>query len=167
MMNGNLSPIGPGRFAFALGRMDLLAAATAGVVAGAASLIVLLVLSVSVYDESPWKLMRMIAAVGLGPKALEPDDEFSLGIVFVGLVVHFVLAFAFAFAASFLVKDFPDAAVPWVGLAFGVALYFANLHGFAKVFPWLAPLRTIDTVLAHALFGIVAATVYRQFARPR
>jgi hypothetical protein len=65
-----------------------------------------------------------------------------------------------------LVKDMPEAAAPWVGIAFGVALYFGNLYGFSRIFPWLAELRTLDTLAAHVLFGIVAATLYRHLASP-
>ena len=59
-----------------------------------------------------------------------------------------------------------EAAAPWIGIAFGVALYFGNLYGFSHIFPWLTQLRTLDTLAAHVLFGIVAATTYRHFATP-
>ncbi len=146
---------------------ELVPGVAAGLFAGMLSLILLLSLSTVVYDESPWKVLRMIAAVALGPGVLEPDDEFSFAIIAVAVVVHFALAMIYAFATAMLAKDLPAPAAPWIGLAFGVALYFANLYGFARVFPWFAPLRTFDTLLAHALFGIAAATIYRQFAHDR
>jgi hypothetical protein len=62
------------------------------------------------------------------------------------------------------VKDLPEAAAPWIGMTFGVGLYFGNLYGFTQLFPWFAELRTLDTLAAHVLFGIVAATAYRHLA---
>ena len=51
--------------------------------------------------------------------------------------------------------------------AFGLALYAGNLHGMTAFFPWFTPLRTLDTIAAHMLFGILAATAYRHLARRR
>jgi hypothetical protein len=152
------------RFPYAWGRIDLAAATGAGLLSGALALAVLLALSVSVYDESAWKLMRMIAALAWGPNVLEPDDEFSFAVVATALALTFMLALGYAFALSLLVKDVPEATAPWIGLAFGVALYFVNLYGLGQAFPWFAPFRTFDTLLVHILFGIVAATAYRQLA---
>jgi hypothetical protein len=135
-------------------------------VAGTIALILLLGLATVVYDESPWKLLRMMAAVVLGPRALQPDDEFNFVLVSTGVLVHFALALLYAFALATLVQDLPEGAAPWLGLAFGVALYYANLYGFAQLFPWFVPMRTLDTLGAHVLLGIVAATAYRQLAGP-
>jgi hypothetical protein len=148
------------------GRMHLPAASVAGMVAGTVVLAAMLALAVSVYDESPWRLLRMMAAVVLGPNALEPDDEFGFAVVTTGVLVHYALALLYSFAISGLVKDLPDAAAPWIGLAFGVGLYFGNLYGFTHLFPWFASMRTPDTLGAHVLFGIVAATAYRHLATP-
>jgi hypothetical protein len=149
-----------------LGRVHISAASIAGMVAASVTLGAMLMLAVLVYDESPWKLLRMMAAVVLGPDALEPDDDFSLAVVATGAMVHFALALLYSLAICGLVKDLPDAAAPWIGVAFGVGLYFANLYGFTHLFPWFAPMRTPDTLAAHAVFGIVAATTYRALASP-
>jgi hypothetical protein len=150
----------------AVGNLNVSAATIAGMVAGALSLIAMLMLSTSVYGESPWKLPRMVAAVLAGRGALEPDDEFSFTLVALGILAHFVLALAYSLALAMLVKDMPEAAAPWIGMAFGVGLYFGNLYGFTHSFPWFAELRTLDTLAAHVLFGIIAATAYRHLASP-
>jgi hypothetical protein len=147
-----------------LRNVNVSAVVISGMVAGTLVLIAMLVLSTSVYDESAWKLPRMIAAVLAGPGALEPDDEFSFTLVALGIVVHFCLALLYSFVLATLVKDLPEAAAPWVGMSFGVALYFANLYGFTQLFPWFTQLRTLDTLAAHVLFAIIAATAYRQLA---
>lgn len=150
----------------ALGNLNVSAATLAGMVAGTLSLLVMVMLSTSVYDESIWKLPRMSAAVIAGKGALEPDDEFSATLVALGVLVHFALALLYSLALATLVKDMPEAAAPWIGMTVGVALYFANLHGFTQLFPWFAELRTLDTLAAHVLFAIVAATAYRHLAAP-
>ena len=131
----------------------------AALLAGTAMLGALAVVSVAVYGESPWTIPRMMAAIVLGPGALEPQDEFDLAVVATGLAVHCALALVYALVLATLVKDLPRGAAPAAGLAFGIGLYFANLYGFTQLFPWFAPLRTADTIAAHALFGLVAARV--------
>jgi hypothetical protein len=140
------------------------AATVAGLVAGGATMIALLMFSTSIYDESAWKLPRMMAAVVAGRGALEPDDEFSFTLVALGMLVHIALALGYSFILATLVKDMPEAAAPWIGMAFGVGLYFGNLYGFTELFPWFTPLRTLDTLAAHVLFGIIAATAYQHLA---
>jgi hypothetical protein len=149
-----------------LGNLNASAATVAGLVAGTVALLAMLMLSTSVYDESAWKLPRMVAAVLAGRGALEPDDEFSFALVSLGIVLHYGLALLYAFVLAAIVKDLPDAAAPWIGMAFGVALYFGNLYGFARLFPWFGTLRTLDTLATHVLFGILAASAYRHLAAP-
>lgn len=158
---------GRSRPLLALGSLSLPAACIAAGVAGALAMIGMLMLSTSVYDESAWKLPRMVAAMLAGRGALEPDDEFSATFVALAVIVHFALALAYSLALAALVKDMPEAAAPWIGMAFGVALYFGNLHGFTHFFPWFAQLRTLDTLAVHVFFGIVAATAYRHIAIQR
>jgi hypothetical protein len=148
----------------AFGNLDFAAATISGVAAGTLCLLAMATLSTSLYDESAWKLPRMAAAVLAGPAALEPDDEFSVALVALGILVHFGLALLYGIVVATLVKDMPEAAAPWIGMTFGVAAYFANFYGFTQFFPWFAQLRTLDTLATHVLFGIVAATAYRHFA---
>jgi hypothetical protein len=153
-----------GRALLGFGNLNFPAAAISGLAAGTLSLIAMVMLSMLVYDESAWKLPRMAAAVLAGPRALEPDDEFSFTLVALGIVAHFSLAVLYGAVLATLVKDLPEAAAPWIGMTFGVGLYFGNLYGFTQLFPWFAELRTLDTLAAHVLFGIVAATAYRHLA---
>jgi hypothetical protein len=155
-----------GRALLGFGNLNFLAAAISGIAAGTLSLIAMVMLSTLVYDESAWKLPRMAAAVLAGRGALEPDDEFSFALVALGVFLHFSLALLYGTVLATLVKDLPEAVAPWVGLTFGVGLYFGNLYGFTQLFPWFSELRTLDTLAAHVLFGIVAATAYRHLAAP-
>jgi hypothetical protein len=148
-------------------RVDAIAAVGAGLFAGSLVLLLLLFLAAAIYDESAWKLVRMMAAVVRGPSALTPESLYDGTLAAIGLGVHYALSILYALALAGLIADFRRAAAPWIGLAFGVALYFANLHGFTRLFPWFAELRTFDTLLAHAFFGLVLARAYRELAAAR
>jgi hypothetical protein len=135
------------------------AIAEAGLVAGGAVLFAMTAVAITAYDEPVWKLPRMMAAIVAGPAVLEPADEFDAGIVVLGLAVHFALALAYTAALAGVLRDFRRETAPLVGLAFGALLYVANLHGFTALFEWFEPMRTADTFVAHALFGLVAASL--------
>ena len=139
------------------------AALQAGLFAGTAVLLVLEVLAVVGYDESPWKLLRMIAALARGPQALEPSDEFDGAIVATGLLLHYALAMLYGLALACLLTDTPRRHANLVGIAFGAALYYGNLHGFTSLFPWFAEMRTIDTLVAYSFFGFLLARSYCAF----
>lgn len=131
----------------------------AGLLAGGIALAAMVAISVAAYDESPWKLLRMMAAIVAGPGALAPADDFDAGIVAAGLAVHFALAVLYTAALRSVLRDVPREAAPLAGLAFGIALYAANLHGFTALFGWFEEMRTADTFVAHALFGLLAASL--------
>ena len=146
-------------------RVQPLAALKAGLLAGAVALFLLQFFGVVVYDESPWKLMRMIAAMVRGPGALEPDDEFDGELAAIALLLFFALAVLYSLALSALVSDAPRRYGLLAGIAFGVALYQANFFGFTAIFPWFASHRTIDTFLVHAIFGVLIVKSYGFFRR--
>ena len=146
-------------------RIDVGAAITAGLFSGAVLLGLLIGFGDVVYGEAPWKLLRMIAATVQGPQALAYPEEFDARLVLTGGVLHFLFSVLYALALTGVVAEARRAFAAWLGLAFGVALYFANLHGFTLLFPWFAELRTVDTFLAHAFFGLLLAQAYLAFSQ--
>lgn len=148
---------------------DWPAAAVAGLVAGAVLMLLDLLWSALIVGESPWRTSHMIAAIVLGPDALS-SGEFGLGIVTAALVTHYVLGVVFGLALAFIVAGFrwdEDPAVTAIaGALFGVVLYLLDFHLMTKVFPWFAELRGWPTLIAHLVFGVVAALLYWQF-KPR
>ncbi len=146
-------------------RLSASAALKAGLIAAAIALALLQVFAVTVYDESPWRLARMMAALARGPGALEPADEFDAALVAIGTLLHFGLGLLYALALAGLVADSPRRYATPIGLAFGAALYCANFYGFAALFPWFTPNRTIDTLVVHMLFGVAVAQGYWAFDR--
>jgi hypothetical protein len=136
----------------------------AAAIAGTASLLLMIAIGTLAYDESPWKLPRMMAALLRGPAALAPEDEFDAGLVALGFGMHYMLSLVYTLALAGLLHELPRESAPLAGLLFGLLLYAANLHGFTQWFPWFAPMRTPDTLVAHAVFGFLAAAAYWHLA---
>ena len=63
-------------------------------------------------------------------------------------------------ALAFLLGDSPRRYAMAIGLAYGFALYSVVFHGLASKYPWLASYRTIDTLVAHVLYGALLARAY-------
>ena len=142
---------------FARARPSAASALQAALFAGTVLLLVLEIIAVVAYDESPWKLLRMIAAMARGPQALEPDDEFDFAVVATGLTLFYSISMLYGLAAACVLTDSPRRHATILGIAFGFALYSANFHGFTALFPWFAAYRTIDTLVALALYGVLLA----------
>ena len=140
-------------------RAEAGAALVAGVAAGSALLTLLVLLSVGLYDEPAWKIPQMIGATLRGGSAADLRT-FDPALAALGVAMHFTLsllyALAFAGLTAELRRNFALA-----GLAFGAALYVANLYGFTQLFPWFFELRTPDTFAAHAFYGLLLACIYK------
>lgn len=145
-------------------RLDAGAALAAGVFAGAVLLGMLVGFSTVIYNEEPWRLLRMVAATVSGPQALLLANDFDARQVAMGALLHFLFASLYALALAGVLVECPRVLASWLGLAFGIALYFVNLHGFTALFPWFAELRTVDTFVAHAFFGLLLAQAYAAFS---
>jgi hypothetical protein len=148
---------------FARARPNAACAIQASLFATTAMLLAMQFIGMVAYDESAWKLLRMVAALARGPGALQPEDEFDLVAVATGLVLFYAIATLYGLALACILTDSPRRYASIIGIAFGIALYSANFHGFTALFPWFAEYRTVDTVLAHALFGLLLARAYCAF----
>jgi hypothetical protein len=144
-------------------RLDWPAAVWAGVVAGAAFMIVTMLLVPLLLDGSPWQMPLMVAAIVLGPQVLPPPSVFGLGAFLVAMSVHFALALAYAATLAAIVHRLPPLSATLVGVLFGLVLYAVNFHLFTYMFPWFAAARDAVTVVAHLVFGALAAYTYRTF----
>jgi len=147
----------------ALARPSAAAALPASLFAATAMLFALTFIGIVAYDESPWKLLRMVAALARGPSALQPEDEFAFVPIATGLTLFYALATLYGLALAVILTDSPRRYASLIGIAFGLALYWANFHGFTALFPWFTEYRTVDTVLAHVLFGLLLARAYSAF----
>lgn len=144
-------------------RFNAKSAAEAGLIAGAVFL-VLEMLLVGIAQGTPWAPPRMIGAILLGPDALPPPAGFALGAVLAGLVVHFVMSALFGLGIGALVSRMSTGTAILVGLAAGLVLYVVNFYVLTAVFPWFADGRNLITIVAHLVFGGVAAWAYKELA---
>lgn len=141
-------------------RPNVVAALVASLIAGTALLLVLELVGVLAYDESPWRLLRAIAAVLRGPDLLDDPDEFDFAIIAIGLGIFYALSTLYGAALSFLLGDSSRRYAMAIGAAYGFALYSVVFHGLASKYPWLASYRTVDTLVAHVLYGALLARAY-------
>lgn len=140
--------------------IDWSAAIWAGVIAGAVFMILEMIMVPAFLGGSPWAPPRMIAAIVLGREVLPPPATFDAGVVMTAMVVHFALSIVFAIVLAWLIYRVRRATALLIGAAYGLALYLVNFYGFTALFPWFADARNWVSVVAHILFGLVAAWVY-------
>ena len=144
-----------------------LVAAVSGLAAGAVLMVLDLVWSSLVAGGGPWQTSHMIAPIFMKSQAPAPPQAaypFSLGVVWVALAVHYALGVMFGLILVAIMTPLNlDATMTraiMTGLAFGLALYIVNFYGMAQLFPWLVDMRSWPTVMAHLVFGMVAALLY-------
>jgi hypothetical protein len=147
---------------------DWTAAAVAGFVAGAVLMVLELLWAATMSGESPWMISRMVAAITMGPGTLD-SGAFSLGVVAVAMLTHYVLGVVFATILAIVIAGFhydtSAAMMVALGAVFGFGLYLFNFHGMSLFFPWMAELRGWATLIAHLVFGMTAAVLYWKFDR--
>jgi hypothetical protein len=144
---------------------DWPAAAVSGFVAGAVLMVLELLWSIMVVGTSPWMTSHMIAAIAVGPDALQVAD-FSLSLITLALATHYVLGIVFGLALAAIIAPFhldsSTGMVLLIGAVFGVAIYLLNFYGMARFFPWFADMRGWATLAANMIFGMAAAVFYRR-----
>jgi hypothetical protein len=130
-----------------------------------------MILPAVIEGDNPWQVPILFATIVMGvdvlPAASTPT--FDLGVVVVGFAVHFALSILFGVAlAAILYRVNLVIVAALIGIAFGIALYFINFYAFTNIFfPWFAIARGGGTIVAHILFGLIAALIYGGFRRAR
>lgn len=147
---------------------DWRAAMAAGLVAGAALMVLELFWSMTSLGTSPWTMSHRIAAISMGSGVLH-SSEFNVGIVAVALATHYILGVAFALVMAAIIASFrwdtrPGTAL-FAGGVFGLVLYLFNFFVMVGLFPWFAEMRSWAAVMGHLLFGMIAAGMYLRLAR--
>jgi hypothetical protein len=149
---------------------DWVAAAVAGFAAGAVLMILELAWTASTGSNGPWRTSQLVAALTLGQGVLSPPAHvFSIGLVGVALLTHYVLGVVFGLVLGAIIAAWPTE--PDVGRSlaigggFGVLLYILNFHILTPVVPWFAEMRGWSTLIGHLVFGMAAALLYVLLAR--
>lgn len=148
---------------------DWAAAAASGLVAGAILMVLELLWSTVPQGGNPWTTSHKIAAIALGRDVLQSAD-FSLGVVGVALIIHYVLGIVFGLILSAIVAAFhldsSMGAAMLAGAVFGLLLYLLNFYIISALFPWFADMRSWATLIAHLIFGMAASLMYMKLERP-
>lgn len=150
-------------------RPDWVAAAASGFVGGAILMVLELLWSTMPAGANPWITSHRIAAIVLGSDTLQ-SSAFSVGVVGVALITHYVLGIAFGMILAAIIAPFHfDSSAGMalaIGAAFGLILYLFNFYGMASFFPWFADMRGWATLIGHLIFGMATALMYMNLERP-
>lgn len=145
-------------------RPNLKAAALAGLIAGAAFMMIEMGL-VALSGESPWGPPRMIAAIVMGEGVLPPPASFDAMVLMAAMVVHFMLSIVVGIGFAFVAKRFGWVAAVLFGALVGLALYVINFYGMTAIFPWFAMARNTISIVSHIAFGMVLGLSYKVLTR--
>lgn len=148
--------------------LDWSAAIWAGVIAGAVFMVLEMLMVQMFLGMSMWGPPRMIAAIAMGEGVLPPPATFDAGILMVAMVVHFVLSIVFAIVLAWIIQrlGLGLGAALLVGSGYGLALYLINFYPMTAFFPWFAMARNWVSIVAHILFGTIAAWGYLKLRKP-
>jgi hypothetical protein len=143
---------------------DWRAAVIAGIFAGIAFQLIMMVLSPTIVGHNTFYMPRLTAAIVLGRSTLPPATMTASSVV-IGLFVHFVLSILFTMLLAFLIHRWGIIVGILGGALFGLALYAINFWTLTYFFDWFFAARTWLFVLAHILFGAVGGGVYEILER--
>jgi len=104
---------------------------------------------------------RLAAAIVLGKEILPMQVAFDWPAMIVATMIHFSLSVIYSMIlAAFIVRRSLGVSI-FVGIEFGFILFGINMYIFTLIFPWFEEARDWITLMAHVVFGVVAAAVYR------
>lgn len=146
---------------------DWPAALVAGFLAGAL-LMILEMLWAMTGSGDPWAVAHKVAGITLGADVATASG-FSVSIVTIALLTHYVLGMLFGcvlamMLSAFRLDDSPGMAFA-LGGAFGIVLYVVNFYLLSRAYPWFIDMRTLETFMGHVIFGMVAGFVYWKMRR--
>jgi hypothetical protein len=145
--------------------MDWRAAVISGLLAGALTILLWMILWATVTGGSLWTPFHHVAAVLLGESALTPSQTLDLRVVITGAVIHLTLAVIYALILAFIIHRWGLIVGIIGGALFGLALYIINYYTFTLLFPWFFPLRSWMALVGHLFFGAVAGGIYEALER--
>ena len=151
---------------FQITRSDLRSVLLSGFFAGFISLLLAMLIGSAASPAGVSSLVRMEAAMLLGPVSLEGNSLSTLALT-TGLGVHFGASLLFATLIDRVVGvglPLPPAAT---GGVCAVVLYLFNFYALIALFPWFAAGRGLAMVAVHVAFGVVAGATFQALHRER
>jgi hypothetical protein len=132
----------------------------AGLAAGIAHLVTLLVLTPVMLDTQPVLPLRYMGSLVLGQDVLMDTNATTL---IVGLVVHFILSIFFALIIAIVVHRWGLAVGIIGGALLGLCSEAINVYTMTCLFEWVFAVHSTVSVIAHLVFGAVAGGVYEMY----
>ena len=145
--------------------MDWRAAVWAGLIAGTAALLVLLVAYPLATGGTPWTPLRFVAGILLGSAVLPPPTTFNAGAAVTGVAIHLVLSVVYTIVLALIIHRWGIIIGFVSGALFGAALFLINLFALTEFFEWFYPLRSWSFLILHVFFGALAGSVYELLER--
>jgi hypothetical protein len=138
-----------------------------GVLAGILSMLVFalveMAFSWALRGRSPWHPLDIFGAITLGQNASGAVHTGTTTLV--GALALLALGVLAGVIVALLVhRSNPPLALA-LGALFGLAMYYVDLYGFARIFPSLAELRDWMSAVAYAVQGGLAAGLYKAMSR--
>ncbi len=148
---------------------DWRAAAVAGLIAGTVFIVMELLVVRFLMYQGAWGTVTMVAAIVLGRDVMTATTVPAWMIVGVALMVHYALSVVMATVLAAIMAPFrldsSFALASLIGALFGAAVYVVNFYGLVKFFPWFNEARSMESLFAHVMFGLIAADAYRHLER--
>lgn len=145
--------------------MDWRAAVIAGLVAGALTMLLWMILVALVTGGTVWAPFHHVGSILLGEEALNPSRTIDIQVFITGALVHLTLSVFYALILAFIIHRWGLIVGIIGGALFGLALYVINYHTFAALFPWFFALRSWIALVGHIFFGAIAGGLYEALER--
>jgi hypothetical protein len=143
--------------------VDWSAAVWAGLIGGAAFLVVNLALTPILFGGNVWVSIRLLASIVMGTEVLAPPATFDAGALAAALITHLALSVAFALLVAFVVHRWGLIIGIVGGATLGLFLYLINFYTLTYFFPQFFPMRGGAMFWGHLLYGALVGGLYEAF----
>lgn len=147
------------------GAIDRGKAVLSGVVAMVVFALIEMAFSWALRGASPWKPLDIFGAIALGQPVTAGADVHTAATTIVGALMLLALGALSGAVIALFVRRLRATFAVAAGALFGLAMYYVDMHGFARIFASLGDLRDWMSVLAYAIQGGLTAALYKAMAR--
>jgi hypothetical protein len=111
-------------------------------------------------NSAIWDPVRLSASIAMGNAVVASERPITTDILFVGLLVHFLLAIWYAVLLGMLVHKMKPSMAVLAGAAFGLLMYMFHFYGLERMYPWVVNFRGGIALVTHLIFGMAVAWIY-------
>lgn len=146
-------------------RIDWGKSVVAGVVSMAVFAAIMMAFAWAVRGASPWRPLDIFGAIVLGQAISDGAVAHTVATTLAGALLLLALGVLSGVIVALIVHRMHPAIALVAGAAFGLAIYYVDMHGFARIFEPLTMLRGWSTLVAYAIQGGLAAGLYGAMKR--